>query len=427
VNVMVKSGSVALLALAVSTVAAPVDWPQFRGPDGQGRSTSRGLPLTWSEGTNVRWKVPIHGRAWSSPVVMDDRVWLTTATEEGRELFLVALDRDTGKVVLDRKLFDVDKPQYVHPFNTYASPTPVLERGRIYVTFGSAGTAAVDTRTGAMLWARRDLECNHFRGAGSSPIVFGDLLVLHFDGSDRQYLGALDKKTGRTVWRTERSIDFQDLGADGKPEAEGDFRKAFSTPHVATLAGRDMLVSIGSKATYAYDPRTGRELWRVEERGSHSGSTRPVVGHGLVFVPTGFPTGEVLAVRPDGRGDVTQSHVAWRLARGAPKKPSLLLVGDLLFMIADNGIASCAEARTGAVVWTRRVGGAFTASPLWADGRVYLFSEEGKTTVIEAGREYRVLAENELADGILASPAVAGDALFVRTRRNLYRIEKAPR
>ena len=417
---MVKRVSV-LLCFVLTAAAAGADWPQFRGPDGTGRAAGT-LPLTWSESANVRWKTKVHGRAWSSPVVMGERVWVTTATEDGKALFVLALDRDTGRVVLDKKLFDVETPQYVHPFNTYASPTPVLEPGRVYVTFGSPGTAALDAATGEVLWTRRDLECNHFRGAGSSPIVFGGLLILHFDGSDRQYLVALDKDTGRTVWRRERSIDFRDLGPDGKPEAEGDFRKAFATPHVARLAGRDMLISIGSKATYAYDPLTGEELWRVEERSSHSGSTRPVVGHGLVFVPSGFPTGEVLAIRPDGRGDVTSTHVAWRLARGVPKKPSLLLVDDLLFLIADNGIASCVEARTGKVVWTHRVGGAFTASPLWAEGRVYLFSEEGKTTVLRAGRDYQVLAENELPDGILASPAAVGGALFVRTTGYVYRL-----
>jgi outer membrane protein assembly factor BamB len=410
-------------AVLLAAVPLRADWPQFRGPDGTGRAAAASVPLAWSEDKNVRWKTPIHGRAWSSPVVLGQQVWMTTATPDGRELFAIAVDRDSGKVIHDLKLFDVEKPQYAHPFNTYASPTPFLEPGRVYVTFGSPGTAALDSATGKVLWTRRDFECNHYRGAGSSPLVFGDLLILHFDGSDHQFLVALDKRTGKTVWRTERSIDFRDLGPDGKPEAEGDYRKAFATPHVTTVGGKPMLISIGSKAAYAYDPFTGKELWRLEERSSHSASTRPVVGHGLVFYPTGFPTGEVLAVRPDGKGDVTGTHVAWRLARAAPRKPSLLLVDDLLFMIGDGGVASCVEARTGQVVWTARVGGSFTASPIWASGRVYLFSEEGKTTVIEAGRQYKVLAESEMGDGFMATPAVAGKALFLRTRTHLYRVE----
>jgi outer membrane protein assembly factor BamB len=413
-----------LLALLLAAARVEADWPQFRGPDGSGRITGSTVPLTWSETSHVKWKTAIHGRAWSSPVVLGNQVWLTTATEDGRDLFAIAVDRATGRVVHDLKLFHVDQPQYAHPFNTYASPTPVIEPGRVCVTFGAPGTACLDPQTGRVLWERRDLECNHFRGAGSSPIIFGDLLIMHFDGSDLQYVIALDKRTGKTVWKTPRSVDFRDLGANGKPQADGDWRKAFATPHVITVDGKPLLVSIGSKATYGYDPLSGQERWRVEDRNSHSGSTRPVVGHGLVFYPTGFPTGQLLAVRPDGRGDVTDTSVVWRLARGVPNKPSLLLIDDLIFMINDAGIASCVEAKTGAVVWTARVAGSYSASPVAVGNRIFLFSEEGKTTVIEAGRTFRVLAENQLDDGFMASPAVAGNAFIVRTRTHLYRLEE---
>jgi outer membrane protein assembly factor BamB len=417
----------ALVAVLAFLLAMPVaaQWPQFRGPDGMGTSPAR-PPLTWSEQQNVAWKVPIHGRAWSSPVVLGDQVWVTTATADGRELFAVALDRKSGRILHDLRLFQVAKPQYAHPFNTYASPTPVIEPGRVYVTFGSPGTAAIDTATGKVVWERRDLECNHFRGAGSSPVLFGGLLIMHFDGSDRQFVIALDKGSGKTVWRTERSIDFQDLTPDGNPQADGDFRKAFSTPQVVMVGNEPVLVSIGSKATYGYDPRTGKELWRIEERSSHSGSTRPVTGHGLVFYPTGFATGQLLAVRPDGRGNVTATHVVWRVTRGVPNKPSLVLAGDLLFMINDGGIVTCLEARTGREVWKERLEGSFSASPVLAGGRVYVFSEEGKATVIEAGRAFRVLAENQLGDGFMASPAIDGDALILRSRTHLYRIESSP-
>ena len=253
-----------LLALVLSTLPLHAQWPQFRGPDGTGNAPSRrSCRSTWGEDKNVRWKTAVHGRAWSSPVILGNQIWMTTATEDGRELFAVALDRDSGKIVFDLKLFEVATPQYAHPFNTYASPTPVIEPGRVYVTFGAPGTAAIDTKTGKVLWERRDFECNHFRGAGSSPIIFGDLLLMHFDGSDHQFVVALDKRTGKTVWRTDRSIDFQDLNPDGKPKADGDFRKAFSTPQIVTVDGRPVMVSIGSKAIYGYDPRTGQELWRA--------------------------------------------------------------------------------------------------------------------------------------------------------------------
>jgi outer membrane protein assembly factor BamB len=404
---------------------APLEaqWPQFRGPDGTGHASATELPLTWGEGRNVRWKTAVHGRAWSSPVILDNQVWMTTATEDGKQLFAVALDQETGKVLYDLKLFEVATPQYAHPFNTYASPTPALEPGRVYVTFGSPGTAAIDTRTGKVIWERRDFECNHYRGAGSSPVIFGDLLLMHFDGSDHQFVVGLDKKTGKTVWRTARSIDFKDLGPDGKPQAEGDFRKAFATPQIVTVNGRPVMISLGSKATYGYDPRTGEELWRIEERGSHSASTRPVAGHGLVFYPTGFQGSQLLAIKPDGKGDVTASHIAWRMARGAPNKPSVTLVGDLLLMVNDTGIVAAVDAKTGGEVWRGRIEGTYSASPLVAGGRFYAFNEDGKTTILEGGREFKVLAENVLEDGFMASPAVAGRALYLRTKTHVYRIE----
>jgi outer membrane protein assembly factor BamB len=409
--------------ILVAVLAAGGQWPEFRGPDGTGTSTNANVPIKWSETENVRWKVPVHGRAWSSPVVLGQQIWLTTATPDGKQLFAMAFDKETGKTLYDLKLFDVATPQFAHSFNTYASPSPVIEPGRVYVTFGSPGTAALDTKTGKVIWERRDLECNHFRGAGSSPILFRDLLIMHFDGSDVQYVVALDKKTGKTIWKTPRTVDFKDLEPNGKIKADGDFRKAFATPQIVTVGGSPVLVSSGSMAAYGYDPLTGKELWRLEERTNFSASTRPVSGHGLVYYSTGFSTGQVLAVRPDGRGDVTNTHVAWRATRGAPKKPSPLLVGDLLFVVNDNGVVTCLEAKSGAEVWTGRVPDTYSASPITAGGRIYFFSEDGKATVIEAGRAFKVLAENTLEDGFMATPAIDGSALYVRTKSHLYRIE----
>jgi outer membrane protein assembly factor BamB len=411
--------------LSITAIRVDAQWPQFRGPEGNGTTSSTKLPLTWSEESNVRWKTEIHGKAWSSPVVIGGQVWLSTATPDGRELSALALDVETGKIIHDLKLFKVENPKEGHPFNSYASPTPVAEPGRVYITFGSPGTVAIDTRTGKVLWERRDLECDHFRGAGSSPILFRNLLIMHFDGIDVQYVVALDKNTGQTVWKTPRSIDFKDLDANGKPTGDGDFRKAFSTPHIVEVGGQPLLVSVGGKATYGYDPMTGKERWRVEERRSHTASTRPVNGLGMVFYPTGWESTQLLAIRPDGAGDVTATHVVWRLARVVPNKPSILFVDGLIYMINDTGIASCVDAKTGTLVWQSRVAGMFSASPLYAAGRIYLFDEDGKTTVLEAGREFKVLAENLLDNGFMASPAVVGDALILRTSRDLYRIEQS--
>lgn len=414
---------------------AASEWPQFRGPRGDGTSDARGLPLAWSETNNVKWRTPIHGKGWSSPVVWGNQVWVTTATEDGLQLFALCLDRDSGKVVKDLKLFDVAKQTDIRKYNTYASPTPVIEEGRLYVTFGSPATACLDTKTGKVLWERRDLECNHYRGAGSSPIVFGDLLLMNFDGSDHHFVIALNKNTGKTVWRQERSIDYKDLDANGKPQAEGDFRKAFATPHVAMIDGVPVLLSQGAKAAYAYEPRTGKELWRVEERTSHSGAGRPLYAHGLVFLTTGFSRGELLAIKPGKNGEVIdakdaapgsgQLQIAWKSKRNVPKKPSLVLSGDLLFGVEDDGgMASCYDAKTGAEIWRERLGGNYSASPVLAEGRLYFFNEDGKGVVIEAGRTFKKLAENTLADGGKASPAVAGKSLFFRSFKNLYRIEE---
>lgn len=411
-------------------------WTQFRGPTGNGHAAAADLPVSWSETEGIQWKTAIHGRAWSSPVIWEDQVWLTSATEDGTQLFAMCINSRTGAIERDLKLFDVETPQYAHPFNSYASPTPVIEQGRIYVTFGSPGTACLDTATGKVLWERRDFVCNHFRGAGPSPILFGDSLIMNFDGSDHQFVVALDKHTGKTLWRTERSVDHKDLQPDGKPQADGDFRKAFATPHIAAIHGRPVLLSQGAKAHYGYDPNTGRELWRVEERTTHSAGSRPLVANGLVYLTTGWSKGQLLAVQPGEDGaviDANQSdptenaaglRVVWKTVRSVPRKPSIILHNELLFMIEDSGIASCLNAKTGDTLWQERVGGNYSASPILAEERIYLPSEEGKTVILEAGRAFKVLGQNQLDAGCMASPAVSGNALFLRTKTHLYRIEQ---
>lgn len=429
---------VAILSMASHRTGAAVGdgaWPQFRGPEGDGIARGSKPPVVWSETEHVRWKTPIPGKGWASPVIWGRGVWVATATEDGRQLSVLEVDVDSGRVRRDQKLFDVAAPQFCHKFNSYASPSPVLEEGRVYVTFGSPGTACLDAASGKVLWERRDFECNHYRGAGSSPILHGDLLIMNFDGSDHQFVVALRKTTGETVWRVNRSIDFKDLGPDGKPMTEGDFRKAFSTPHVAMIEGLPTLLSQGAKALYAYDPSSGEERWRVEERNNHSGSTRPVFGLGMVFVPSGFSQGQLLAIRPGKKGEVvdtttetsvgsgTTLQVVWKAKRSVPKKPSLLLHDGLVFGIEDSGIASCWDAQSGQMLWNERVGGDYSAAPILADGRIYCFNEQGKTAVIAAAREFKLIAQNTLGDGFMASPSVIGDALVVRSRTHLYRLE----
>ncbi|MCB1078394.1 MAG: PQQ-like beta-propeller repeat protein [Verrucomicrobiae bacterium] len=413
------------LAAVVLPAFADSNWPSFRGPGEQG-ITAEGttLPVTFSETENVVWKTAIDGKAWSSPVIWGDQIWLTNADEGGVKLSVVCVDKNTGKILHDKRVRSVAAPQYCHPFNSYASPSPVLEEGRVYATFGSPWTGCLDAKTGEVIWERTDLKCNHFRGPGSSPFLYKNLLILHFDGSDFQYVMAFDKNTGETVWKTDRSVDFDDIDPKtGMPDREGDWRKAYSTPRLVTSeSGRVELVSLGSKCLYGYDPDTGMELWRVEATKMHSAGCTPVIGDGLIYSPMGSG-GELYAVRPGGDGVVTGSHLAWSYKRVVPKRPSVLLIDGLLFMVDDGGVGACVDAKTGEEIWRDRVGGNYSASPIHADGKIWFFDEDGKSTVIEAAREFKVVAENHLESGCMASPAVSGNALFVRTKTHLYRIE----
>jgi len=291
----------------------------------------------------------------------------------------------------------------------------VVEPGRVWVHFGEYGTACLDTTTAETIWKRRDLRCSHFRGPGSSPILFEDMLILTYDGIDVQYLVALDKRTGRTVWRTDRTTDFDGI--------DPDFRKAYSTPTVITVDGQKQLVSTGAEATIAYDPHTGRELWKVRHPG-FSNTPRPLWFDGLVYLNSGFGRTSVLAVRPGATGDVTDSHVAWTYSRGVPKKPTPIIVDGLLYMASDDGVITCLDAATGERVWHDRLPGKYSATPLYADGRIYFANHEGLTTVIAPGRELKILAENRLPTGCMASPIALRDAILLRTALAVYKIEQ---
>jgi outer membrane protein assembly factor BamB len=423
---------IVLLLVPASWVQA--QWPQFRGPSSDGlvvrandHSPLAGLPIHWSEKENVRWKTPIAYRGWSTPVVMEGQVWLTTATLDGHDFFVVCVDADSGKIRLQEKLFHADHPEPLgNPLNCYASPSPALEPGRVYVHFGSYGTAALDTKTGAVLWKRPDLPCRHYRGPGSSLVLFKNLLILTMDGVDIQYLVALDKETGRTVWKTDRTAEWNDLDADGKPKDEGDLRKAYATPLLVTVNGNPtQMLSVGAKALYGYDPASGRELWKIPTP-AFSGAASPVYGRGIAYMITGFGKTELFAIRLEGQGKVTDASIVWKTANLVPQIPSPVLVDDLFFMINDAGVLTCLEAASGKQVWRERLRGSFSASLLYAEGHVYCFSREGVTTVFRAARTYEVLATNVLDAGFMASPAASGRALFLRTKEALYRIESSP-
>ena len=401
-----------LLLLGCQPVAGGTEnWPQFRGPNGCGRSDSARVPTRWSESENVAWKTPIHDKGWSSPVVWGDQIWLTTAKADGTQMFAVCVDRSSGRIIHDRKIFDVEHPQFCHPFNSYASPTPAIEAGRVYVHFGTYGTACLDTATAAVIWSRRDLPCNHYRGPGSSPILYGERLFINFDGFDVQYVIALDKKTGATVWKKDRAIDYG--------TSNGDLKKAFGTPSIIEVNGRAQLVSPAAMATIAYDPQTGEELWMVRHGGMNAAAP-PQFDGSKVFLCTGDGGMKLLAVRPDGRGDVTGSHIVWKEGRSVPSRTCPLLTGGRLYMVNEQGIASCLDADSGRTVWHERLGGGFCASPVFAGGHLFFANLDGSTYVVEPGSTFKLSGINKLDDGCMASPAIAGDSLLLRTKTHLY-------
>lgn len=397
--------------------AATENWDQFRGPNGDGSTDSKHLPVTWSESENLAWQTEIPGTGWSSPVVWGSRIWMATATEDGRSLRAVCVATDSGKLLHDLELFRVAQPEPIHKLNSHASPTPVIEAGRVYFFFGMYGAACLDSESGEVLWKNAELPHDHGQnGPGSSPILHGNHLILTCDGTVERYVTALDKRTGKRAWTTPRS---------NGPQLEGkspELKKAYHTPCVIRVNGRDELISMGAFRVSGFDPETGRELWWIDLPG-FSNVTRPVYSHGLLYLATGFMKPELWAIRPGGSGDVTQSHVAWKVTRQAPQKPSVALVGDEVYMVSDNGILTCMDARTGTIHYSERLGGEFSASPLVAGNRLYLFDQDGNTSVVAAGKQFRVAAKSALGDGFMASPAVVGDALFLRSKTKLYRVD----
>jgi outer membrane protein assembly factor BamB len=391
----------------VALAAQTERWPEFRGPTGQGHSTGRDVPLEWSESRNVLWKTQVQGRGWSSPVVERDRVWLTTAISGrgGTSLRVMAFDVETGREVVNAEVFHVGDSDLLNFKNSHASPTPIVEGDRVYVHFGAGGTAAVTT-SGEIVWKTR-LSYQSQHGNGGSPVLYKDLLIVSCDGSDQAFVVALDKATGKTRWKRPRRYPFD---------------QAYSTPLVIRVGERDEVVSVGAYRAAAYDPASGAEIWRVSYGDGFSNVPRPVYGHGLVYIATGFQEPSLLAVRADGTGDVTKTHVAWRMRRGAPYTPSPVLVGGELYVVSDLGIVSCLDAVTGTVHWQQRIGGNHSASPMFAAGRIYFLSEEGITTVIAPGKTFQKLATNELDGTTLASMAVFSRSILVRTQSHLYRL-----
>ena len=407
------------LSLSLTSATLPAaDWPEFRGPDAQGHSDATNLPLTWSPTSHIAWKTAVAGVGWSSPVVVGDRIFLTSAVslsgkEEAtadRSLRALALDATTGKTVWDVELFQAKTPR-AHRKNSHASPTPVYEDGKLYIHFGHLGTACLNAANGQAAWATQAFAYSPVHGNGSSPVLFEDLLIFSADAETEPKVIALDKTTGQQRWAFAR-------------QSEAKKKFSFCTPLIIDVNGQKQLITPGSGVVNALNPKTGEEIWRCYYDQGYSVVPRPVYAHGMIFLSSGYDKSVLYAIKVDGKGDVTTTHIAWKIEKAAPHNPSMAVIGDELYFVADNGILSCVDAKSGQVHYSERCTGPISASLLAADGKLYLQDEKGLGVVVKPGKQFQILAQNDLAERSLASYAVIGSDLLIRTEGNLYRIKK---
>ena len=415
-----------LLSIGYAEPTLKDQWPEFRGPNGNGIVVGeRGLPTTWSEEKNIAWKTKIDGKAWSSPVVWDDQIWITNSSADGKLMEGICINKKDGKIKYRLSLFSNETVEPLgNNVNSYGSPSPVIEKDAVYIHFGSYGTTAIDTNSGKEIWKRTDLECRHFRGPGSSPIIFQDMLILTMDGVDFQYVIALDKKTGKTKWKTERSTKWDDVEPDGKIRGDGDLRKAYTTPTFMKVSGKIIMISPGAKSCFAYNPINGKELWNITYSG-YSNASRTVIYKDNAIINSGYGKPHLISVKidPSAAGDISGTHINWDIFKRVPKRSSPIIVGDQLYMTTDEGILTCLDAKTGESNWSDRMPGHYSASPIFADGKLYFFSEMGHCYVIAPGGDYNLISKNKLDSGFMASPAISGKAIYARSKTHLYRIE----
>lgn len=394
------------------------DWPQFRGPDGQGHSDQTGIPIHWKEGENITWKTAVPGEGWSSPVIAGDQVWMTSAEADGKSLHAICIDKRSGKLLHNVEVLTPQDAGPLHRLNGYASPTPVLDGERVYTHFGPRGSVCLDT-TGKIIWKNNSFKYNVIQGAASSPILHGDMLILTCDGIDNQFIVALDKRTGKIKWKQPRAH----LEAAAKKRSIA--KMSYSTPLIQRINGVPQLVCSGADHVASYDLKTGAEIWWMPYDG-FSIVGRPSYGNGLFYVVGSIRQDHfcVYAVRP-GKGRLRDDQIVWQRSISIPHVSSPLLVGRELFVVHDGGVASCVDALTGKEHWRERLGGNHDASPVEIRGRIYFCNREGKTTIAAASDKFEVLAINQLKGTFKASPAIADGALFLRSDTHLYRIEKS--
>ena len=397
------------------------NWTHFRGSNLNGIANVESVPLRWGDDLNIRWKTEIHDKGWSSPVIYGNQIWVTTATSDGTDLFAVCVDFQTGKIIHDIKVFSPENVFGKHSINTYATPTPCIEKNFVYVHYGSLGTACINTSNGSVVWRRTDLKCRHVQGPASSPIIYKNLLILHYEGTDVRYIVALNKSDGKTVWKTDRPAKpYEPLTEIGK--------KAYVTPIILNVRGRDLLISNGSAVCNAYDPDTGEEVWRVI-RGAESTVSMPFTENGTLFYYTGFMVdtdrsefSEIVAVNPDGKGDITGSNVLWKKRMEPMQIMTPVIKDGLIYTVDTKNNLICLDASTGKEIWTTHLKANFNASPVYAAGNIYLFSIRGEGLVIKPGRVLEIVAQNQIKDQVWATPAFLRNSIILRTDKYLCRI-----
>ena len=408
--------------LGLTVISLPAEnWPQFRGPTGQGVSTETNVPLRWSATENIAWKTAIPGQSWSSPIVWADRVFLTTATDDGVSCRVLCLDRGTGGILWNNEVFKQSTTGRKEGRNTYATPTPATDGKLVFAAFFDGSFAAVNF-AGEVVWTNRSYPFYSQHGLGTSPILWKGLLIQARDGSnggddkglgwqkpwDQAYLLALEATTGREHWKGRRGLS----------------RISHGVPAIWEHDGRTEVVSEAGDVVQGFDFQTGERLWSNEVIGEGKVPST-VIGEGMVFTAGGWGGKEsIKAFKLGGSGDLKETRLVWQQKKGMPKVPSMLYVNPHLYAISDAGVAACMKAATGEIIWQERFGGGFSASPVFAGGRVYFTSDVGETTVVAAGAEYKLLAQNPLGEKVQASMAVSQGQIFIRTEKSLYCIGK---
>jgi outer membrane protein assembly factor BamB len=413
---------VSLLFLSACNTSEPgQNWTHFRGSEMDGHANVETAPLNWSDSTNIVWKVPVEGKGWSSPVVFGDQIWLTSATDNGTEFYALCFDFESGELLNKQTLFTSENPQRIHSTNSYATPTPCIEDGFVYVHYGTFGTACINTDNFEVEWKREDLKCDHMQGPASSPILHNNMLIVHLEGTEDPYVVALDKKTGETIWKSVRPAEIYD-------PLEPVYRKSYQTPIVINVEGRELLISNSSFMCFAHDVNTGEVVWTIEY-GYDSTVSQPLYWNGLVFVNSGWIFLDNVpyftrqfAVDPTGEGDVTETHVKWMYEDEVPQIPTPVIVDGKMYMVHDRGMVTCLDAMTGEPIWKEKLRGNFNASPVYAAGNIYFFNVKGDCTIIKPGNSFQKVAENSIGETVKTVPVFVRGRMILRTQKNLYMI-----